>query len=99
MTLWYVETWGVPPEQREQHEQSVKKWIRYKRQLLDKEITYLRNRFTAERIMISKFESLTEFDKTFELLYSDEQNVELLTEWRSKIIPGSWRGSIWTELE
>ena len=99
MVLLYVETWKVPFEKSAKHEESIKKWILYKRQQLNKEISYFINRFTQERVMTCKFNSFTDFDKTFDILYADEKNIELLNEWASNILQGSWQGTIWREVE
>lgn len=101
MGLWYVESWGVPAANVEEHEKRFKKWAQYQATLLDNEMKYFRKRFGPgiTRVVMTRFESFTEFDEVFNLLNNDEMNIKLRDEWRLMRVEGTWKGEFWLDLE
>jgi PleD family two-component response regulator len=101
MGLWYVESWGVPSANIKEHEKRFKKWAQYQATLVDNEIKYFRKRFGpgSTRVVMTRFESFTEFDEVFQLLNNDEMNIKLRDEWRLMRAEGTWKGEFWLDIE
>jgi predicted HNH restriction endonuclease len=101
MGLWYVESWTISKGDIEKHEEIFKKWVQHQSSLIEKEGMYFRRRFGpgGGRVVMTKFESFTDFDEAFEILNNDEKNIELRDEWASKINTESWKGEFWIDLE
>jgi hypothetical protein len=101
MGLWYVESWRILRINVEEHERRFKKWAKYQASILPNEIKYFRKRFGPgiTRVVMTRFDSFTEFDEAFQLLNKDEMNIKLRDEWRLMLEEGTWKGEFWIDIE
>ena len=101
MGLWYIITWMVPADKRQNHEDALHRWLHRTTQIFpNQKYRYFNQRFLGpgKRVLVfTDLDNLADYEEFLSSLRENEQWSALINEWKTYIDESSIQPLYWEE--